>query len=316
MSGHIQETRRSFFRLASLATTVLWAGRKVSGETRNRSVTDFRCSYLHCRPTGSGIWVRVQLECISQAFDTVSGKSDDYYLSVKAQTGLGATGIPGRRHPGYEYWMIFSKTRVLMKRLHTSSYLSDPSTVLSSEFGPNAARIQARPGRALRNYAEVETALKGWQSLTARTTFLSRDRKKGYRVEYPVKWADVNEERKAFRVETGPVLLLDPEKVHAGAPVKFEDFQWAHLDYHSFDSVRCLIERPTDILSDAGYQLPASTPSQTRHITPEQLAAIEKRFFEGWNPPVGVEGLRKMLQTDRYSDAVDRACQTELFALE
>ncbi len=258
------QTRRSFVRFTSLAAAGVWATGKTSADSGpSRKVTDFQNSYLHCQPTGSGIWVRVQLECIGQVFDVASGKTDDYFLSIKAQTGLGATETPGRLHPGYEYWMIFAKDRVLMKRLHTSSYLSNPTAVPSTEFGPNAARLQTRSAQVLSTYVEVASALRGWRPLTARTSFLSRDGKTGYRVEYPVKWADVNEGKKTFRVETGPVLLLNPDKIQVGVCARFEDFTWAHVDYHSLKTVRCLFERPTDILQDANYLPPATTPRET-----------------------------------------------------
>jgi len=311
---HIKPTRRGFFGWA-LGAAVGAVGEGVAA-TRSHLVTDFQNSYLHCQPTGTGIWVRVSLECIAEAFDVASGRTDRYFLSVKAQTGLGETGTSGRLYPGYEYWMIFAKDRVLMKRLHTSSYLNNPSVVPSTEFGPHAAHLQTRSARRLTSHAEIASALRGWRTLTARTTFLSRDRKTAYRVEYPVKWADINDERKAFRVETGPVLLLDADKIEVGVCPQFEDFKWAHLDYHSFDSVRCLIERPTDILQDATYQPPAATPRQTAAITREQVEEIRRRLWQSGPPPLAGEALHRLLQTDRYSDAVNLPCSTELYALK
>jgi hypothetical protein len=311
-----QPTRRRFLQFASaipLMGSRLTA--TVSEAVGPNNITDFQNSYLCCEPKGTGIWVRSQLECICSAFDTASYQSQKYYLSVKAQTGLGKTSIPGQLHPGYEYWMIFLQDRVFMKRLHTSSYLNNPSEVLSDDFGPMGSQIQTRAGRRLTGYAEIKDALKGWHSLTARTTFFSRDRKRAFRVEYPVKWADVNEGQKQFRVETGPVLLLDPEKIRNGSTPSFEHFQWAHLDYHSFDSARCLLERPTAILEDACYQPPESTPRETAGLSSEQVGAIERRLFDGWDPPLDFPALRKLLSTDRYSDAVDRGCLTEIYAL-
>ena len=50
-------------------------------------------------------------------------------------------------------------------------------------------------------------------------------------------------------------------------------------------------------------------------MTTEQVAAIKRRLFEGWEPPLGVDALHKLLQTDRYSDAVELTCATELYGL-
>src|SRR5690606_39970287 len=102
------------------------------------------------------------------------------------------------------------------------------------------------------------------------------DGSRSFIVEYPVKWADFGLESESFRVETGPVFLLDPDKLEVGVPPAFEDFQWAHLDYHDFAGVRCLLDKPTWILDGAAFFPPTEHNRQIRQ-TPAKLAVEASR---------------------------------------
>jgi hypothetical protein len=161
----------------------------------------------------------------------------------------------------------------------------------------------------------MRSALHAWKRVVARTEFASADGKSAYRIDYPVKWMDVGVERSQYRVETGPVVLLDPDKVKVGAAPALEDFQWAYLDFHGTDSVRCLLDRPTPILSEATFFPPNEDKRENRPnpaLTAEQAKAIENRLFADWQPPIPVDAMRELFSTDHYSGMVERKATNSL----
>lgn len=275
--------------------------RKHSKElTEQASVTDFSRSFLHCIPKPGSIWVRIQVECRCEVFDRANGSSNEYILGVRAQTGLHKESTVD---PGYDFWVIFSKKYVYNKRVHTSAYNNNPNRVPVDEYGPIGWHLQPCPATPIRSAAEFRKALQAWQPITARSVFASADGSRGFAIEYPVKWADANLKTDTFRVETGPVLLLEQDRARAHDNLEFEDFQWAYLDYHSFDQVRCFLERPTPILA---------TPA----LTVKRVHQIEKRLFTGWKPPIPVNALQKLFQTNHYSAVTHLPVTTSLFALD
>jgi hypothetical protein len=276
------------------------------------TVTDFSRSYLHCVPRPGSIWVRIQVECRCEVFDRASGRSDEYFLGVKAQTGLHREAAVD---PGYDFWVIFSKNYVYNRRVHTSSYNNNPNRVPVGEYGPIGWYLEPAAATPLRSAAEFHKALRDGQTITARTVFASSDGSRGFAIEYPVKWADTNLKTEAFRVETGPVILLEKDKARVGGDFQFEDFQWAHLDYNSFDRVRIFIERPTPILENAAYLTSSTTPSRNAALTKKQVQQIEKRLFTGWTPPISAEALQKLFQRDHYSAVTFESVVTSLYAL-
>jgi hypothetical protein len=279
---------------------------------------DFAQSFLYCTPRETEIWVRPQIECRLEVFDNNSQRSDEYVLSVVAKTGLTRNQSTGGLDPGYDYWIIFSRSHVYTRRTHTSSYFNNPTTLTLDEFGIADWRFSRRAAQALRSGAEVREALKNWRPIVARTVFLREDQSGGFAIDYPVKWADFNLRTNEFRVETGPVLLLDQERVEVGKPLEFADFRWAHLDYHRLDNVRCLLDRPTPILVDATFTPPSEHNRQHRKnsaLTPQQVERIEQRLFDWPDGPLEPEAMRGLFQTDHSSEAVERPATTTLYAL-
>ena len=276
---------------------------------------DFSRSFCHYVPRGHTFMVRIQIECRCEVFDQAAGSLDEYMLGVRTQTGLRTDPPSDALDPGYDFWMIFSRQQVFIKRVHTSSYNHNPSRMPLSDFASSGWHVARSAATPLRSAAEVSRAVRAFQPIVARTEFRSADGPHGYAIEYPVKWADGDDEGKPFRVETGPVLLLDLERARVRADLTFDDFQWAYLDYHSFDQVRCFLERPTSILSGATYVSSPFAPRRTPPLTDEAVAAIENRLYTGWEPPIPTDALRRLLQTDHYSAVEHRAATTTLYAL-
>ena len=314
--------RRSFLRASGAAAAAgllinlpeqLVSGAETSGASG--TATDFVRSFLHCAPNKSGIWVRVQMECFCTLIDRASGKSDEFALGVVAKTGLTKDPKTGGLTPGYDYWLIFSKDKVYTRRTHASAYGRNPTTLTEAEFGPFGWHLEPVPATPLTAIDEMRSALKAWKRIVARTEFPSADGKLAYRIDYPVKWMDVGVEKPQYRVETGPVVLLDPDKTKVGTAPALEDFQWAYLDFHSPDSVRCLLDRPTPILSEATFFPPKEDKRESRPnpaLTAEQAQAIEKRLFAEWQPPIPVDAMRELFSTDHYSDMVERKAKNTL----
>jgi hypothetical protein len=245
-----------------------------------------------------------------------TGERDEYVLGVRTQTGLRTDPPSDALDPGYDFWMTFSKDFVYVKRNHASFHTNNPTRVPVSDFVSTGWHLQTTPAVPLTSAAGILNALQRGDRLTARTTFTSADRRRAYRIEYPIKWADGDPVKDAFRVETGPVLLLDPEPVRTGTPVEFDDFTWSYLDYHDFERVRCLIERPTSILTGATYPASADTPRRQPRLSVEQVSAIRQWLFASGDAPIGPEELDLLLQTNHYSHVEMRNAVTEIFTLD
>jgi hypothetical protein len=283
-------TRRCFLAASGAVALLGRSGQSLEAAERESSdvnaveAIDFPQSYLHCSPTGSGIWVRVQMECRGCLTDLASGETNEYVMGVMAKTGLTPVASTGKVAPGYDYWIIFSKTHVFTKRSHSSAYLNNPTVLEHKDFGEASWRLQRVSAEPLRSAADIRNAIEHWRRMTAKTVFTSADGARQFTVEYPVKWADYSLKSEGFRVETGPVSLLDPDKVRAGVVPKFDDFQWAYFDYHSFDRARCLIEQPTSILADATFSPPAEHGRENREtvaLTEAQVKGIKDALHSG-----------------------------------
>ena len=278
---------------------------------------DFSRSFLYCTPKGTDIWVRPQIECTCVVANRATGATDAYVLSVVAKTGL-TKSSSGELTPGYDYWIIFSDDYVYTRRTHASSYCNNPTTLALADFGIAKWHINRTSATPLESGSDLRRALESWQPLVARTRFSNQEKSTDCTIEYPVKWADFNQKTDAFRVETGPVLLLDPERVRAGQPAKFKDFQWAHLDYHSFDQVRCMLDQPTPILGGASFVPPREHSRENRPNAPlsqTDVQRIETRLFQWRDAPVSAAAMRSLLQTDHYSGMAEHDVKTELYAL-
>ena len=311
-------TRRSL--LTGAASLAVYPSSACSSEpskpTSPLTATDFSRSFCHYQGgTEHKIWVRIQIDCRCQVFDRSSDRVDEYLMTVRTQTGLRTDPPSDALDPGYDFWMIFSERQVFIRRAHTSSYNRNPSRVSVDRFQAPGWRLQPSAATQLHSGRELREALENWKVVVARSEFESRDGGRGYRIEYPVKWADGNPDD-TFRVETGPVILLDPEKVRVGHSPEFDDFQWAYLDYRSFDRVRCFLERPTSILSGATYSPPEHIARRNPPLTAEQVAVIENRLFSGWQPPIPTDRLRQLLQTDHFSEIRHLPVKTAMFALD
>lgn len=290
-------------------------GREIPAEevndTRVAQAIDFSRSFCHYEAEDGNLWVRVNMECRCEVFDDQTGESAEYLLSVRTQTGLRTDPLSDLQDPGYDFWFIFSKYHIYIRRSLASSY-GDCSGRYPADIVQEPGRhIHRAPATVLRTDSELRDALRSWESVVARTEFLADDGVHGYRIEYPVKWADGNPDS-SFRVETGPVVLLDPELTRVGTSPEFSDFQWAYLDYRSNDRTKVFLERPTPVLSGTVW---ARRHGTNPALTPEQRTAIEDRLFKGWEPPIPVENLKKLFERDHYSTADFRRMKTEFLSL-
>ncbi len=280
-----------------------------------QTMTDFARSFCYYTVPTHTIWVRIQAECFCTVTDHRTGQTDEYVLGVRTQTGLRTIPPSDAHDPGYDFWMIFSRRHIFVRRGHASAYSHNPTRVPVEEFATTGWHRQTALATPLSSPAAVLAALRDWRRIVARTTFASAAGDRSYTIEYPVKWADGDDVEDAFRVETGPIVLLDPDRLQVGTAPAFDDFRWAYLDYRSFDAVRCLLERPTPILS--GVTAPSSPTAPRRYppLTAEQVARIEDRLYTGWDGPLPPDALRRLLETDHYSAVEHYPVTTALFVL-
>lgn len=284
--------------------------------TAGEESIDFSRSYCWYVPAAHSIWVRIQAECICDVIDRETGAYDRYILGVRTQTGLRTDPPSDHLDPGYDFWMTFSEKFVYVKRNHASSSTNNPTRVPVGEFIETGWKLESVPARSLGSATDVYGALRAEERLTARTTFTALESSTDYRIEYPIKWAEGDPVKSAFRVETGPVLLLDPERVRAGEPVAFHDFTWAYLDYHDGESVRCLVEQPTSVLTGSTYSGSAETPPTQPRLTPGQRSDLERFLFESGSSPIPAAELRSILSTQHYSGVRVQRALTEMFSID
>ncbi len=317
-------SRRSFIAASGAAALMGHAARSLGGSEVKTSSSNvdqaiyFPGSFLHCSPSDSGIWVRVQMECYGRLTDVATGQTDEYVLGVMAKTGLTTDAQTGQVGPGYDYWIIFSKTHVFTKRSHTSAYFNNPTVLEHKNFGEANWRVRQVPAEPLQSVPDVRRALENWQELTARTTFTSDDGETRFSVEYPVKWADFMLNSTGFRVETGPVFLLNPNKLRVGQVPDVADFQWAYFDYRTFDKVHCLQERPTSIFEGATFTPPTEHSRQFRKnpaLTEPQMDQLRDVLFSEKRITLPAESVTNLLSTDHYSQKEEVGATTEMYAL-
>jgi hypothetical protein len=324
----ISPPRRAFLAGAgslAAATALGWrnqaseASAATSAAADEPTAIDFAHSFMHCAPNKSGIWVRVQMECLCELADRSAGRAHQFALGVVAKTGLGKNPADGKLTPGYDYWLIFTRDTIYTRRTHASVYLQNPTILTASEFGPIGWELRRAAATPLNDGPAIRRALQGWQRIVARTQLTSRDGTRTWTIDYPVKWADCGTDKESYRVETGPVIILDPDRFKPGDSLKVEDFQWTHLDFSSSERVRCLVERPTSILSEAMFFPPREDKREGRlnpSLTVSQVQSIEDRLFSGWDAPLPVEKLKELFKTDHYSDAAELPATNTLFSID
>src|SRR4029079_1419751 len=110
------------------------------------------------------------------------------------------------------------KDHVFTKRSNSSAYLNNPTVLTLDQFGEAKWHLQQVPVEPIKAAGAMRSALEQWRELTARTTFTSDDGARQFTIEYPVKWADFHLDSTGFRVETGPIFLLNPNDVRVGSP--------------------------------------------------------------------------------------------------
>lgn len=269
-------------------------------------VTDFSGSFCYFVPREQPVWTRMQIECRCEVFGRAGGEPDEYVMGTRTQCGVDGDAA------GYDCWMIFSKRRVYIRRNHASSYVRDSSQVGPEHFAKSGWHLQLAEAKPLRSAIEFREALMNWRLIVARTELCRADGSRAYLVEYPIRWSDAHFESEGLRVETGPVLLVDPDRVEAGTILTLGDFHWAYLDFRKFDTVRCFFEQPTSVVEC--FRSPKyheATPA-----TPNKVEQIEERLYSGWEPPISVEALRQVFQTSHYSAVKHLKVRTRLYALD
>jgi hypothetical protein len=281
------------------------------------TMVDFARSFCYFVPNIPKTWrVRIQLQCRGVMEDVARRMADEYMLGVRTQSGAW-TDPP--KMPGYDFWMLFSGNRDYIKRVQTTSFLRCSSYVekSSKKFQESGWHLRRGPAKPLRTAAEIRDALTSWRPIVGRTVLVGANGSRRYTLDYPVRWAEVAPKADACRVRTGPVILLDPERIAVGKSPAFEDFRWAYLDFADFRKVRCIVERPTSLLAAAaGQGSLGNLAGRNPVLSVEQAQQIENRLMTGWEMPVPADDLKALFQTNHYSAVEEHQADTTLWALD
>ncbi|MGN6362043.1 MAG: hypothetical protein ACTHNK_16795, partial [Thermomicrobiales bacterium] len=127
--------------------------------TATTTALDFARSFCYYIPRSQPIWVRIQAECRCTVIDRQTGRTDEYVLGVRTQTGLRTTPPSDALDPGYDFWMIFSRRYIFIRRGHTSAYTRNPTRVPVEEFVTTGWQLRSAPATALDSPAAILAAL-------------------------------------------------------------------------------------------------------------------------------------------------------------
>ena len=249
-----------------------------------------------------------------------SGETNEYVMGVMAKTGLAPVAGTGKIAPGYDYWIIFSKTHVFTKRSHSSAYLNNPTVLEHKDFGEANWRFHRASAKPLRSAADDPQCDRELAADDGENSVHQRRRCTAIQHRVSGQMGGLLAEgRKAFAWKLARCSCLNSDKSASDRRPQFEDFQWAHFDYHTFDRVRCLLEQPTSILADATFTPPAEHGRENRDDR-----GVDGRPSEGnrgcapfWKITFRchAKSLDSLLSTDHYSRANEVSVTNELYAL-
>ena len=79
-------------------------------------------------------------------------------MSVRTQTGLRSDPPSDVEDPGYDFWMIFSRRKVFIRRSHASAYVNCPSRLDADEFLESGWHLHRRAATPLLSGARYADA--------------------------------------------------------------------------------------------------------------------------------------------------------------
>lgn len=236
------------------------------------NVTDFAASFLTFRidttkkPPGTVSHkppytlnnARIQLECVTEITDKVTGWNEKFVLGASCKTERVGVERDIWTTPNADFAPIFSSTGFLTLKTYAqagqdvdlfppgSGKQTDRQTGLHEDvFDSTRLDITERSGKVLESSSEIVSAVLANFPLTARTRIES-DRYIAV-IEYPVKTINANERDDIFQTDTGPMLYPDLTAEPADMLSRFE---LAFSAFNCPEWIEFLIRTETTVTDD------------------------------------------------------------------
>lgn len=205
------------------------------------TVCDFASSYATFVTPGRANNARIQIEAIC---DLLGGEQSARYVllaSCKAEDTYADEDL--FRAPNYDFSAIFSQKQYQIIRVGLPLDDDWLETGLSAErFEEVRIDLAEAPARACESQEAIVRATLANLPLVGRTELLDDEGRVLARLEYPIKTMNVNDQRWAFQVDTGPVIVPDPSRQ---PEQEIELFDLAFVAYNRFDRAEFILQRPT-----------------------------------------------------------------------
>ena len=205
---------------------------------------DFANSYMTWFPHDGGNIARIQLDAACTLFDAQTGASETFYLIAPCRAERMYLDTPLFQLPNYEFCGIWSAKEYLIIRTAWASAHDNRQYGLHSDRW--TVRLDLRhftTARQLDNNDVIVEATLANLPLVARTILAAAHGKQAI-LEYPIKTMNLMQNPTRFQVDTGPLIV--PDFV---APVThaIEQFEVAHVVYHTFDKAEFILRKPVPL---------------------------------------------------------------------
>ena len=209
-------------------------------------VIDFANSYMTWFPKGGGNIARIQLDAACTLLDEQTGASETFYLIAPCRAERMYLDTNLFQMPNYEFCGIWSARDFLLIRTHWVSARDNREYGLYQDRWEEV-RLDIRhfpQARQLADNAQIVQATLENLPLVARTNLHDGVRGKRALLEYPIKTMNLLQTPPSFQVDTGPLILPD----FAATPVRpIEQFDVAHVVYHTFDKAEFILRKPVPL---------------------------------------------------------------------
>jgi hypothetical protein len=223
---------------------------------------NFANSYMTWFPKGQGNIARIQLDAACTLVDEQTGATETFYLIAPCRAEQMYLDTPLFQLPNYEFCGIWSTDEFLIIRTHWVSARDN------REYGVDhdrweRVRLDIRhfdQARLLADDVQIVQATLENLPLVARTILHDPERGTRAILEYPIKTMNLMQEPPAFQVDTGPLIVPN----FAASPAHpIEQFELAHVVYHSFDKAEFILRKPVPLPEPTtDYSVVEVTPAQ------------------------------------------------------
>jgi hypothetical protein len=201
-----------------------------------------------------GNMARLQVESRLMLLDEAGKPADEFFqfASCKAEHTYAEADL--FQDPNYDFSGIFSRHDYVIFRAGM------PQTGPYAERGAARDRFddvlfhiqEAQSVCTLGNNAAIVKATLEGRPLVGRTEFPLGDGGWRAMLEYPIKTMNVNDQRQAFQVDTGPLVFADPQ---AEGDRTVDRLQLAYVAFNRLDEAYFIVQRPTTVSGAAGAEV-------------------------------------------------------------